>query len=114
VAYLGVKGSQVQILSSRRSDGRCHLLDDAAHLRVYLLKHRKLWIFGSRFIDLACWSTLVVERQTGAKLERAAFGHEMGSMIRSRFRGLFGWILAGWCQLIAVPGCFAGAVSATV
>ena len=84
-AYLGVKGSQVQILSSRRSDGRCPLVISIASAN-----------------DLFLTSTLVVARQTGGKLERAVPAREMGSMIRSRFTGLFGRFRVG-CGAFDAP-----------
>jgi hypothetical protein len=67
-----------------------------------------VWIFNSEFIDLERSSTVVVERQTGAKLERTTIGHEMVSMIRSRLDRLFGYVLADCCQLEALPDRFSG------
>ena len=102
MTYLGVKGSQVQILSSRRSDGRCPLVGGAAHSWVYLRKCCLKLILIASANDLYLASTLVVARQTGAKLERAVSAREMGSMIRSRFTGLFGRFRVG-CGAFDAP-----------
>jgi hypothetical protein len=76
---LGVKGSQVQILSSRRHDGRFLATGGAAHQRSYLRKRSaKRSSVASRMISLVarpCRDPYL----TGANLEHDVRRGEMGS-----------------------------------
>jgi hypothetical protein len=101
LTVLGVKGSQVQILSSRRRDGRFPHHEGAAHQRFYLHKQA---IFRS------CLSVLLILRSrlagtdscpTGAKLEHGVGRVEMGSRSAPVRRCGFGHFGAGSGQYSA-------------
>jgi hypothetical protein len=57
LTVLGLKGSQVQILSSRRCDGRFPCYWGAAHQSIYQRKRSLLPISSRPILDLGCLST---------------------------------------------------------
>jgi hypothetical protein len=100
---LGVKGSQVQILSSRRRDRAVSSAEDAARLCADLGELLIQLIISGSSVDLVGWLNSASARVSGANLEHGVEARRNGVRFCSRLLSRLATVGDRWAQFGSDP-----------